>query len=46
MRKGGGVTLDARQETEIIIRAVCATKLPTLTFDDTNRFRLVGRLVD
>ena len=23
----------------LIVRSVCATKLPTLTFDDTRRFR-------
>lgn len=32
-------------ESEIIVRAVCATKLPTLTFEDNRRFRaLLGDL--
>ncbi len=40
MRKGNpGGELDGGAEAEIIVRAVCATKLPTLTFEDTRRFR-------
>ncbi len=40
-----GQELDLATEGEIIVRAVCATKLPTLTFDDNNRFRaLLGDL--
>ena len=31
--------LDASSEMSLIVRAVCATKLPTLTFDDNRRFR-------
>lgn len=32
---GGQVeALGPQQEMEIIVRAVCATKLPTLTFED------------
>ena len=30
----------AAAEVEIVLRAVCATKLPTLTFDDTSRYVL------
>lgn len=29
-----GGELTPQQEMEIIVRAVCATKLPTLTFED------------
>ena len=32
---GGSQALSETDEMEIIVRAVCATKLPTLTFDDT-----------
>ncbi|MEW5298927.1 MAG: hypothetical protein WDW36_001997 [Sanguina aurantia] len=40
-----GTVIDAVVETEIIIRAVAATKLPTLTFEDNGRFRaLLGDL--
>lgn len=31
--------LDASAETAVVVRAVCATKLPTLTFEDVGRFR-------
>ena len=31
--------LDASYEKSLIVRAMCATKLPTLTFDDNRRFR-------
>jgi dynein heavy chain 2 len=31
--------MDAAAESTIIVRAVCATKLPTLTFADNSRFR-------
>jgi hypothetical protein len=34
-----GQSLDAETETSLIVRAVCATKLPTLTFTDNKRFR-------
>nr|BCL66104.1 cytoplasmic dynein 1b heavy chain [Volvox africanus] len=34
-----GQSVDADVEAEIIIRAVAATKLPTLTFDDNSRFK-------
>lgn len=44
-RKGGSAEISPAQEMEIIIRAVCAIKLPTLTFDDNTRFRaLMGDL--
>ncbi len=29
----------AQQETELVVRGVCTTKLPTLTFEDNTRFR-------
>jgi hypothetical protein len=32
---GSSAALSESEEMEIIVRAVCATKLPTLTFDDT-----------
>lgn len=42
---GAAEALGPQAEMEIIVRAVCATKLPTLTFDDNNRFRaLLGDL--
>lgn len=31
----GAAALSEGEEMEIVVRAVCATKLPTLTFDDT-----------
>eukprot|EP00878_Enallax_costatus_P040938 GHUV01047355.1.p1 GENE.GHUV01047355.1~~GHUV01047355.1.p1 ORF type:complete len:184 (+),score=38.76 GHUV01047355.1:728-1279(+) len=31
--------LDPDTETSIVVRAVCATKLPTLTFEDVGRFK-------
>jgi hypothetical protein len=30
---------DAIKEAEVVLRAVCMTKLPTLTFEDVDRFR-------
>jgi len=41
VRKAAGAsntTLSEPEEMEIIVRAVCATKLPTLTFDDNRGF--------
>ena len=37
-RKSGD-SLDSNGEMSLIVRSVCATKLPTLTFDDNRRFR-------
>lgn len=34
-----GTELDPSSEMSLIVRSVCATKLPTLTFDDNRRFR-------
>jgi dynein heavy chain 2 len=31
--------MDAQQEVELVVRGVCATQLPTLTFEDNVRFR-------
>lgn len=35
----GSGTIDPDTETSIVVRAVGATKLPTLTFEDVGRFR-------
>jgi dynein heavy chain 2 len=35
----GPAAQDSAAETELVLRAVCATKLPTLTFEDVGRFR-------
>jgi dynein heavy chain 2 len=35
----GSAAPDAAAETALVLRAVCATKLPTLTFEDVGRFR-------
>jgi dynein heavy chain 2, cytosolic len=47
-RKGGAQAaqqqLDMADEATIVVRAACATKLPTLTFADNGRFR--GLLAD
>lgn len=34
-----GIEMDDNSEMSLMIRAVCAVKLPTLTFDDNRRFR-------
>jgi dynein heavy chain 2 len=35
----GPAAADSAAETELVLSAVCATKLPTLTFEDVGRFR-------
>lgn len=37
LRKGRDQDVSAEAEAEVAVRAVCATKLPTLTHDDTSR---------
>lgn len=41
---GQNAALAAAQEAEVVVRGVCATKLPTLTIEDNARFR--GLLAD
>lgn len=35
----GGQQSEADTEVSVVVRAVCATKMPTLTFQDVARFR-------
>lgn len=35
---------DLESEVAVVVRAVCATKLPTLTFEDVGRFK--GLILD
>jgi dynein heavy chain 2 len=37
--EAGGQQSKADTEVSVVVRAVCATKLPTLTFQDVARFR-------